>query len=66
MDGLGVGDPQALYLYDRVSITMAHSPTPKDEAYTKRPVPASYGSVICQESLLNFTQPLALPPPRMS
>ena len=67
VDRLGVGNPQAIFLYDRVSITLAHSAAPKDElAYTKCPVPASYGSVFFQEPLLNGTPPFALPPPHMA
>jgi len=66
MDGLGIRDPQAYFLYDNISTRSQLRPTPRKEAYPKRPVPASYVSILLQNVLLKNTHPFALPVPLMS
>ena len=64
MDCLGVSDPQAFFLYDRINTRMPPCPVGRrKEQYPKGPVPASYGTMLFQKPLLDDPRPFALPPP---
>jgi len=66
VNGLGICDPQAIFLHDNISIRVQFLPTPRKEAYPKRPIPASYVSIFLQNALLEDTHPFVLPVPLVS
>lgn len=66
VDGLGVSDPQTLFLHNRIGLRGTIRMTPGNEAHPEQPVPTNYGSVFFQKFLLEDTGFFTLPPPSVS
>ena len=66
VDGLGVGNPQAVFLHNSISAMTTPRQIPWEEAHPKRPVPARYSSVFFQKLLFDGSGLPIQPPPCMS
>ena len=65
VNGLGVSDPQTLFLHDSIRTRVTAQSTSR-KTNPKRPVPGSYGPVVFENAFLKGTRFLTLPPPYVS